>query len=68
MNAPTPVQQSSVPAATPTIGAALGGIAATVIQSHVSDPTVSSALLMFLPSIFAWFSHKAHASWLNSQI
>lgn len=68
MNAPSPVQQPAVPAATPTIGAVLGGLASLAIVSHVSDPTAASALTALVPAFFAWIAHKLHANFLSSAL
>lgn len=68
MNSPTPVSPPSVPAATPTIGAVLGGLASVAITQHVSDPTAAGALVTLVPALFAWIAHKLHATWLSSSI
>lgn len=52
--------QVNVPAATPTVGAVLGGLLASWISTKTSDPMAVVAIQTLIPGLITYLAHLAH--------
>lgn len=69
MNSVNSTPPPAVPAATPTVGAVLGGVITMAVTPYVAAiPGAETAISMLIPGFFAWAAHKLHASFLSAPL